>query len=191
MEICKKLSPFEGLYQIKFPDKSDIRGTFQRLFSFEELQEYGWSSPIMQINHTKTTMLGTVRGLHFQHPPYAEKKIVFCLNGSVCDVVVDLQADSPTYLQHYKIELSSSEGCGILIPEGFAHGFQALTEDVEMLYFHSENYQPKFEDGISPLDEVIGIEWPLKVINLSDRDKNHARIVKNGTKFIYGQKEKI
>jgi dTDP-4-dehydrorhamnose 3,5-epimerase len=148
------------------------------------LQQCGWNGPIRQINYTKTLKLGTVRGLHFQRKPYAEKKIVFCVKGRVCDVVVDIRSDSQTYLQYHSTELSSDNGSGLLIPEGFAHGFQALTDDVEMLYFHSENYEPKFEDGISPLDKIIDIKWPLDVINLSDRDKNHSQTIKEFPKYV-------
>ena len=184
MSLYESLQPFDGLYQIKFPISSDFRGSFQRLFSFDDLQECGWDGPIKQINYTKTSQIGTVRGLHFQRPPHAEKKIVYCVKGCVFDVVVDLRSSSSTYLQHYKIELSSKDGHGILIPEGFAHGFQALTEDVEMLYFHSKNYEPIFEDGVSPLDEILEIAWPLKVINLSDRDKNHSKIKRHLPKYV-------
>jgi dTDP-4-dehydrorhamnose 3,5-epimerase len=183
MGILKKITPFDGLYQIKFNESKDFRGSFQRLFSLDCLYQCGWSGPIKQINFTKTLKLGTVRGLHFQHKPYTEKKIVYCIRGRVFDVVVDIRSGSPTFLKYHSLELSECSGDGLLIPDGFAHGFQALTDDVEMLYFHSENYEPKFEDGISPLDRSLNIKWPLDVINLSERDKKHSEIINNLSKF--------
>ena len=111
----------------------DARGLFERMFCADELAAAGWTQPIAQINHSVTRQRGSVRGLHYQRPPHAEMKLVSCLRGEVWDVAVDLRAGSPTFLQWHAEHLSPSNACALLIPPGFAHGFQALTDDAELL----------------------------------------------------------
>ena len=125
---------------------------------------------IVQINHTLTVMRGTVRGLHFQYPPHAEIKIVSCLRGEVFDVAVDLRQGSPTFLQWHGEILSASNHRTLLIPEGFAHGFQTLSDDCELLYFHTAAYQPSAEGGLNAQDPKLNIFWPETVVELSSRD---------------------
>lgn len=167
-------TPLAGLKLVQRQPLGDARGFLSRLFCVEELQGAGWHGPIAQINHTFTGHAGTVRGMHYQKPPHAEMKLVSCLRGAVWDVAVDLRPDSPTYLQWHAQQLSSDNHCALLIPRGFAHGFQTLGEDVEMLYCHSAPYVPTADAGLNPLDPRLAIAWPLPVIGLSAKDSGHA-----------------
>ena len=164
-------TPLAGLKVIHKTRLEDSRGHLSRFFCGEEFEELGWRDNIVQINHTFTRASGTVRGLHFQKKPHAEIKIVNCLKGKVFDLAVDLRPDSPTFLKWEGRELSGENWLSFYIPEGFAHGFQTLTENVEMLYFHSHGYHPESEGGIHPRDERLAIEWPVEVTELSDRDQ--------------------
>ncbi|WP_349573386.1 dTDP-4-dehydrorhamnose 3,5-epimerase family protein [Azotobacter salinestris] len=168
--------PLAGLMVVERHPLSDSRGFLARLFCAEELTAAGWNQPIVQINHTYTAKSGTVRGLHFQRPPHAEMKLLSCLHGEVWDVVVDLRADSPTFLQWHAERLSAANGRALLIPEGFAHGFQALSDDVELLYCHSAAYAAEAEAGLHPLDPWLDIRWPLETVQMSPRDASHPLI---------------
>ncbi|MFA7413588.1 MAG: dTDP-4-dehydrorhamnose 3,5-epimerase family protein [Rhizobium sp.] len=152
---------------------ADDRGHLSRLFCAEELEEIGWRGPVSQINETATRLAGTVRGMHFQHPPFAEMKLVTCVAGTIRDIAVDLRRDSPTFLRHVGVELSADNVRSLLIPEGCAHGFQALSDDVRMIYAHSAPYRSEAEGGLHPQDPGLGIVWPLPVVNLSPRDVSH------------------
>jgi dTDP-4-dehydrorhamnose 3,5-epimerase len=154
----------------------DARGYLSRLFCADELQEAGWTGRIAQVNHTFTARQGTVRGMHFQRPPHAEMKLVSCLRGEIWDVAVDLRAGSPTFLQWHGERLSADNGQALLIPKGFAHGFQALSDDVEMLYCHSAAYVPGAEGGLNPRDPRLALSWPLPIQGLSERDAQHAMV---------------
>ena len=173
-------TPLVGLKRIQRQYLGDARGCFTRLFCAEELALAGWTKPIAQINHTYTARRGTVRGLHFQHPPHAEQKLVTCLRGEIWDVAVDLRAGSPTFLHWHAERLSRDNGLALLIPEGFAHGFQALTDDVELLYCHSHPYVPQAEGGLHPLDPRLSLPWPLPVGTLSARDAAHPWLAETG-----------
>lgn len=168
--------PLGGLYRVQRQRLGDSRGFFSRLFCAEELKVCGWTKPIAQINHTYTARRGTVRGLHYQHPPHAEMKLVTCLRGEVWDVAVDLRKHSPSFLRWHAEVLSAENGAALLIPEGFAHGFQTLTDDVELLYCHSAFYHPEAEGGLHVQDARLAIAWPLPIAELSDRDAAFARI---------------
>lgn len=168
--------PLAGLKRVQRQRLGDNRGFLARLFCAEELAAAGWTQPIAQINHTFTAKQGTVRGMHFQRPPHAEMKLVSCIRGEVWDVAVDLRVGSPTFLHWYAERLSAENSCALLIPEGFAHGFQALTNDVELLYCHSAAYAAQAESGLHPSDPRIGIAWPLAIAELSARDAGHALI---------------
>ena len=168
--------PLEGLKLIERQRIGDSRGFLSRLFCAEELAAAGWVKPIVQINHTHTSLLGTVRGMHFQRPPHAEMKLVNCIRGEVWDVAVDLRTDSPTLLHWHAERLSADSGRALLIPEGFAHGFQALTDDVELLYCHSAAYNSSADAGLNPLDARLAITWPLAISELSARDAAHPLI---------------
>lgn len=169
-------TPLAGLKRIERHPLGDARGNLTRLFCAEELAAAGWHAPMAQINHTFTAVRGTVRGLHYQLPPHAEMKLVSCLRGAVWDVAVDLRAGSPTYLQWHAEILSAENHRALLIPEGFAHGFQTQTGDVEMLYCHSDFYTPAAEAGLNPQDPRVAVAWPLAVQGMSPRDAAHPMI---------------
>ena len=162
--------PLGGLKLVQRKTLSDLRGRFARLFCLEDLGAIRMG-PIAQVNHTYTLAGGTIRGMHYQNPPYAEKKLVMCLRGEVWDVAVDLRAGSPTFLQWHAEVLSAANEQAMLIPEGFAHGFQTRTDDVEMLYLHSKKYSPSDEGGLTPEDPKLSISWPLPIVGMSDRDR--------------------
>ena len=148
----------------------DQRGFLERLYCSVELREAGLRSTIAQINRTLTKARGTVRGMHFQVPPHSETKLVSCLRGEVFDVAVDLRAGSRTFLHWHAETLSAQNHRSLLIPEGFAHGFQTLTDDCEMLYLHTACYEPAAQGVVSPRDPRIAVAWPLPLAALSERD---------------------
>ena len=162
--------PIAGLKRVARQRLGDDRGFFARLFCAEELRAAGWSAAIAQINHTMTARKGTVRGLHFQRPPHAEMKLVSCVRGEVFDVAVDLRRSSLTFLRWHTEHLSADNNRALLIPQGFAHGFQALTDDAELIYCHSAAYDAASEGGINPRDPKLAIGWPLPIAEMSARD---------------------
>jgi dTDP-4-dehydrorhamnose 3,5-epimerase len=169
-------TPLPGLLRVRRQRLGDSRGHLMRLFCASELQAAGWDAPLAQVNLTHTARRGTVRGLHFQHPPHAEIKLVGCQRGEVWDVAVDLRAGSPTFLQWHAERLSADNALALLIPRGFAHGLQTLQDDVEMLYCHSAAHAAASEGGLHPLDPALALPWPLPVAELSPRDAGHAFI---------------
>ena len=156
----------------------DKRGAFSRLFCADTLVHILAGRQITDVNLSQTTTKGTIRGLHFQYPPKAEMKLARCLRGAVYDVIVDIRKGSPTFLQWTGVELSAENMKMIIIPEGFAHGFQTLCENSEMLYLHTESYQPGFEGALNCRDPALNVQWPLAVAEISDKD--------NAIKFIDG-----
>lgn len=171
--------PLAGLKRLQRKRLGDHRGFLERLFCADELEAIGWKKPIAQINLTHTIEKGTVRGMHFQYSPHAEMKLVTCIKGTVWDVAVDLRMGSPTFLSWYAQLLSANNLLTLLIPEGFAHGFQTMTEDAELLYFHSIPHVSEAEAGINPRDLKLGIEWPLPITKISERDENHPIVDQN------------
>ncbi len=169
----------EGLWILQRKKLGDSRGFLERMFCIEELEVLLGSRQIKQINRTFTQKKGTVRGLHFQRKPYEEMKFVSCLRGEVLDVAVDVRKDSATYLHWHGEVLSAENQKTFVISEGFAHGFQTLTDDCEMLYFHTEMYYAEFESGLYALDPVLKIEWVLPVDGLSQRDAFFERLTNN------------
>jgi dTDP-4-dehydrorhamnose 3,5-epimerase len=162
----------EGLIVLERQKLEDDRGSLTRLFCDEELGRHGWSGCAEQINHTYTRHAGTVRGLHFQRPPHAEIKLVSCIRGEIWDVAVDLRSNSPTFKRWHAERLSAENRRALLIPAGFAHGFQSLTADAELVYCHSARYQPGAEGGLNVTDPALAIDWPLTIHNMSERDRN-------------------
>ncbi len=162
-----------GLKLIERQRLGDDRGFLSRLFCANELEVAGWQKPITQINHTFTSQCGTVRGLHYQTQPHAEMKLVSCIRGEVWDVVVDLRSNSPTFLQWHAQTLSEENGHALLIPEGFAHGFQTLMNDCELLYMHTASYSPEAEAAVRFNEERLAITWPLPISEISARDLAH------------------
>ena len=165
--------PIEGAWCVQRQPLGDARGFLSRVFCADELAAAGWRRPIAQVNHTLTRACATVRGLHYQRPPHAEMKLVNCLRGEVWDVVLDLRPCSATYLRWHAELLSASNFQALLIPEGCAHGFQTLTDDVEMLYLHSAPYVASAEGGLCPTDPRLGVAWPLPIGEMSERDRSH------------------
>ena len=170
------LTPLAGLMLVQRKVIEDQRGFLSRFYCAEDFREAGINKPIVQINHTVTRKKGAVRGLHFQYPPYAEIKLVSCLRGEIFDVAVDFRHDSPTFLQWHGEILSAENRKSLLIPEGYAHGFQALTGDCEIIYLHTEAYHPEAEGTLNVTDPTLNIIWPLPIDDLSERDRNHSFI---------------
>lgn len=172
---CEQLS-LKGLFSVERLQRVDSRGSFTRLFCDEELSSIGWRSSIKQINMTKTNNRGTLRGLHYQNQPHSEIKIVSCLKGAIWDVVVDLRKDSDTFLQWHSEILNEENQLSLYIPQGFAHGFQTLTPDAEVLYFHSASYNANAEAGLRYDDPILNVNWPMEVTEISTRDLNHPSL---------------
>jgi len=168
----------EGLVVVEADPKIDSRGAFTRFFCEDELSVIFGKRRILQINHSITRIIGSIRGMHFQYPPFAEMKMIHCLNGRVWDVAVDLREGSSTFLQWHAEELNADSGKAIVIPEGFAHGFQAMEKNSELLYFHTAKYVKSGEGAVKYNDPALSISWPLPVSDISERDKNHQLIDK-------------
>lgn len=169
-------TPLAGLKILERKRLGDARGYLTRLFDAEELVALGWPGPVAQINETGTAAAGTVRGFHYQAPPFSEAKLITVTQGAVLDIAVDIRKDSPTFLQHHAVELTAVSGLSYLLPEGFAHGYQALTDDVRMVYVHSAPYRAEAEAGLNVADPRLAVRWPLPVGNLSARDKGFAML---------------
>jgi dTDP-4-dehydrorhamnose 3,5-epimerase len=152
---------------------SDHRGRFARLFDRSILSSIHADRPIVQINHSLTIAVGAVRGMHFQRAPRLEAKWVRCIRGRVFDVAVDLRCGSPTFLQHVSVELSAEVANAFFIPEGCAHGFQVLEPGSELLYLHTQSYEPSTEGGLRWDDPLLAIDWPLPATDISQRDQSH------------------
>ncbi|MEM1049392.1 MAG: dTDP-4-dehydrorhamnose 3,5-epimerase family protein [Pseudomonadota bacterium] len=177
MSLTVAPGSLEGLFTLRRTVRTDPRGSFARLYEADTLREHcGIEKPVVHINRSVTSGPGTVRGLHFQLPPYEEIKIVTCLSGTVFDVAVDIRPGSPTYLRHQAVELSGDEPVAFVIGEGFAHGFQVLSDCAELLYLHTAGYAPDAEGRLNVADPRIGISWPLPVSGLSDQDRSAAML---------------
>jgi dTDP-4-dehydrorhamnose 3,5-epimerase len=173
-----KKTKIEGLYVIEPEFKIDDRGDFARVFCKEELAKAGLVFDIVQANQSMTKEKGTIRGMHFQKEPKAENKIVQCLKGAICDVVVDLRRDSLTYGQWVAQELNENNKKMFFIPKGFAHGFQTLADNCVVQYFMSEFYSLENANGVRFDDPFLKINWPISNSSLSERDKNWP-LIKN------------
>lgn len=166
-------TPLAGLRVVQRRRRDDARGHFSRFYCADEMAAAGCAFSVAQLNHTGTAVRGSVRGLHFQHPPHAEDKLVSCLRGEVFDVAVDLRRGSPTFLHWHAQTLSAENLTSLLVPKGFAHGFQTLRDDCEMVYLHSAPYAAHAEAGLHANDPRLAIAWPLPVAGLSPRDAGH------------------
>jgi len=168
--------PLQGAAIIHAEPYTDQRGVFARFFCEKELRDILGERRIVNVNFSRTTEKGAIRGLHFQYPPMAEMKFIRCIKGSVFDVIVDVRANSPMFLQWYGLILSDENQKMICIPEGCAHGFQVLEDNSELLYLHTAPYSPEYEGALSVFDPRIGVEWPLPAGQISERDQNHPFI---------------
>ncbi len=169
-------TPLAGLKVVQRRPLGDSRGFFSRLFCNEELVAAGWTKPIAQLNHSYSAARGTVRGLHFQRPPFAEMKLVSCLDGEIWDVAVDIRAGSPTFLQWHAERIGADNALSILVPEGFAHGFQTLSDKTHVVYCCSAPYSAESEGGLLATDPKLTIRWPLPISSTSPRDAQHPLI---------------
>lgn len=168
--------PLSGAWQVDLERREDSRGFFARLFCVEEFALRGMATEWMQCNNSFSRQAGTLRGLHFQRAPMAEAKLVRCLKGAIHDVLVDLRRDSPTYGRWTALRINEHNRTMVYVPAGFAHGFQTLQDDCELLYFHSQKYSAVHEGGLLYSDRDLAIEWPLPVTDLSARDTQHPRL---------------
>lgn len=171
-----RATPLAGLLVLDRRPLGDGRGRLERMFCAEELAPHLGAAVVAQSNLTFTAARGTVRGMHLQAPPHAEDKIVTCLRGRVWDVAVDVREGSPTFLRWHAEVLDGDGHRSFLIPRGFAHGFQALTDDCTMLYFHTASHAPAAEMGLDALDPRLAIPWPEAVTVRSQRDSAHPPI---------------
>jgi len=165
-------TPIADLMLIETMPVRDDRGQFARIFCQTECAELRPQLHWAQINISETTYKGSVRGMHFQYPPAAEAKLIRCLHGRVFDVAVDLRAGSPTFLRWHGVELSADAPIQFFIPEGFAHGFQTLTDDAQLLYLHTCEWDRRHEGALRHDDPALSIAWPLSVTRLSEKDRH-------------------
>ena len=172
-------STIEGVLILQNSRFEDERGSFSRIFCNSELEVILGDRQIKQINHSYTRLKGTVRGMHFQYPPAAEMKIIFCIKGGVFDVAVDLRRESPTQYKWHAETLAEADNKAIVIPEGCAHGFQTLQADTELLYLHTNYYIKESESGVKFDDPELAIEWPEKITCVSEKDASHKKIDSN------------
>jgi dTDP-4-dehydrorhamnose 3,5-epimerase len=169
-------TPLDGPAFVELDQLSDDRGWFARAFCREEFEMAGLEPAIAQSNFASTRSAGTLRGFHYQEPPWAEAKLVWCIRGQILDAVVDVRPDSPSYLQHFTRTIGETgDAAGrvaIYVPPGFAHGYLTLTPDVEVLYQVSAPYAPDAERGLRHDDPVLGVSWPIPVTTVSEKDRS-------------------
>ena len=167
-------TPLKDAFRIELDPKNDSRGAFCRLFCSQLFEEHGIKeSHFVQMNLSDNLHKGTLRGLHYQEEPYLEAKIVYCLKGSVYDVIVDLRPSSSTYMCHFGTKLAMDHPTAFYIPKGFAHGFITLEENSQLLYLMSEFYKAGYERGYRYDDSAVKIEWPFATALISERDQNY------------------
>ncbi len=162
----------KGAYVIEIEKLKDHRGFFARAWCQKEFEEYNLVSRTKQANVSYNKSRGTLRGMHYQLTPYEETKLVRCTRGAIYDVIIDLRPDSSTYTQWFGVELTAENYKMLYVPENFGHGFQTLKDDTEVTYQVSQFYTPGSERGIRWDDPAFGIDWPLAVQVISDKDKN-------------------
>ena len=159
-----------GAFVLELEPREDDRGFFARSFCQKEFEAHGLKPSVAQCNTSFNHRRGTMRGMHYQLPPAAETKLVRCTRGSILDVIVDLRPGSPTYLQHVAVELSEQNRRQLYVPELFAHGYLSLTDGAEVAYQVGEFYTPGCERGIRYDDPQLGIDWPIAVEVISEKD---------------------
>jgi dTDP-4-dehydrorhamnose 3,5-epimerase len=168
--------PLQGAFRIDLERREDDRGFFARMFCSREFANLGFAGSWAQINTTYSRRAGTVRGMHFQRQPMAEVKVVKCLRGAIYDVLVDLRKGSDTFGHWTGLDLTSDNRSMAYVPKGFAHGFQTLVPNVELLYLHDTAYSAAHEAGVTYADPDLAINWPLPIADLSGRDSALPRL---------------
>ena len=161
----------KGAFVIDLQRLEDQRGFFARAWCQKDFEEHGLNPRLAQVNLAFNKKTATVRGMHFQHAPHQECKLVRCSRGAIYDVIVDLRRNSPTYKQWIGVELRPDNYRMLFVPEDFAHGYQTLEDNTEVIYQVSQFYAPKSEGGVRYNDSAFGIKWPLEVTVMSDKDK--------------------
>ncbi|ALF51731.1 dTDP-4-dehydrorhamnose 3,5-epimerase [Nostoc piscinale CENA21] len=162
----------QDAYIIDLEERNDHRGFFARYFCAQEFEAHGLKPVVAQCNLSYNYKKGTLRGMHYQLPPAAETKLVRCTKGAIYDVIIDMRPNSPTFLQHIGVELTAENRRALYVPEMFAHGYQALTDDAEVIYQVGEFYTPGYERGLRYNDPFFNIEWPVEVTEISEKDLN-------------------
>jgi dTDP-4-dehydrorhamnose 3,5-epimerase len=175
MPFSFERGPINGIVVIKPKLFGDERGFFMEVYAEREFRNAGIDMNIVQINHSRSSK-GVLRGLHFQRHPYEQAKLVRCIRGEIMDVAVDIRKGSPTFGKHFSLNLSESNRLMLFIPRGFAHGFLALSEEVEVEYAVDNHYAPEYEGGIIWNDPDLGIKWPTNNPILSEKDKKWPRL---------------
>lgn len=163
-------TPLQDAWLIDLDLKEDERGFFARTFCMNEFEEHGLENFTAQCNLSFNHKAGTLRGMHYQLPPAAEAKLVRCLKGAIYDVIIDLRPDSPTFMEHFGVRLDDENRRALYVPPLFAHGYQALSDGAEVNYQVSEFYTPGQERGLRYDDPAFGIEWPMEVTVISNKD---------------------
>ncbi len=167
-----------GAFVVELEPKTDERGFFARSWCHEEFRSRGLNPSVAQCNISYNKRKGTLRGMHYQEAPYQEAKLVRCCSGVILDVIVDLRRSSSSYCQWFAVELTAGNRKMLYVPEGFAHGYQALADDTQVFYQVSEAYNPKYERGVRWDDPVLGIDWPIQDPILSQRDRSFPDYVR-------------
>jgi dTDP-4-dehydrorhamnose 3,5-epimerase len=169
----------KGAFLIELNPFTDNRGLFVRTFCKKEFESIGHNQEFVQFNHSITNRKGSIRGMHYQLPPFSEIKLIRCIRGSVYDVIIDIRKNSPTFLNYCPVELSEQNMLSLYIPEGFAHGFQTLEDNSQLIYHHTAYYTPGYEAGIRYNDPAVGIKWPLSACVIAEKDMNHPLLNKS------------
>lgn len=169
-------TPLNDAFLIDLQPIGDERGFFARTFCKAAFARHGLNPEVNQCNLAYSKQAGTLRGMHLQLPPASEAKLVRCLRGAIFDVIVDCRRDSATFLQHFAVELSACEHRALYVPEQFAHGYQTLTDDTEVMYQVSASYSPDHERGLRYDDPGLDIHWPLPPLGVTQKDRNWALI---------------
>ncbi len=165
-------TPVEDVRIIDLERRGDDRGFFARAFCREEFAEAGIEPHVEQANLSFNDKAGTLRGMHLQVAPHPETKLIRCTRGAIVDIIVDLRVDSPTYLKHVSVELTAENRRALFVPAYFAHGYQTLTDDTEVMYLVSGAYAPGFERGLRHDDPALGLQWPVPVAEISEKDSS-------------------
>jgi len=166
----------KGAFIIDLELREDQRGAFARTFCANEFEAHGLKPTVAQCNLSFNHKAGTLRGMHYQVPPAAETKLVRCTQGAIYDVIIDMRPNSPTFMQHIGVELTAENRRSLYVPEMFAHGYQSLTDGAEVVYQVGEFYTPGYERGLRYDEPALGIEWPLPVTVISEKDAAWALV---------------
>lgn len=169
-----KETRLKGAFVLELERREDSRGFFARAFCQNEFRAHGLKPTVAQGNIASNIRKGTLRGMHFQYPPAAESKLVRCTRGAIYDIIVDLRPESPTYLQHFGIELNEDNQLALYVPERFAHGYQTLSDKTDTSYLVGEFYTPEAEGGLLYDDPSLKLNWPLPVSVVSEKDRKFS-----------------